>query len=417
MKKIATVLIVAALLLGTVGSVAVGAYGTGVEVISREITMIKTGLYGQKISFSDQDFKCALCITDFEGLIITSLPGSESGTLLLDGERVSEGQYIKRKRLEVLSFLPSGEGVSEASFQFRIDQDSGIGETRCLMKFIGRVNKAPVTEDSVSVSGMLTTGEGISLFSRLNATDPEGDEIEYIVVKYPKNGSLSFVDKSNGRYKYTPVSGYVGYDEFVYVVRDCYGNYSEPKEVEVKVTERMSDVVYRDMTARPEYNAAVALSALGIMDGRIIGDGKYFMPEEAVSRAEFVAMAMKAYGIRPEEGISEVFFDDAEKIPASLSGYVARAAKMGIIDGNLKDGQLIFRPSDTVTFYEAAEIIAGIMGIEETSEINAYPYVPVYLRGKVGALIDMGIIDEDADISGAMTKADVAEMLYRMIIA
>lgn len=386
--------------------------GTGIEVMSREIKVIKAGLVGRKLAFSDVDFKCAFATDDFEKITVTSLPSSTDGTLMLAGRRVRVGQDIKRKNVAALVFVPVDKSVDGAEFRFRLD---GGEEHVCEMKFLEKMNYAPKVGEKDEPVFNLSTQEEIGVFGKMIAEDPEGDRLEYIIASYPKAGKLQLVG-TDGSYKYTPDEGFTGYDAFSFAVRDEYGNYSEAREVVLKVTERMSDVVFCDMTDAPEYNAAVAMSAMGIMSGKLVGDDYYFMPTEGVSRAEFVAMALKAAGIRADVG--ETYFDDNDKIPVSLRGYVAAAARRGIIDGEREGSSLVFNPSRTVSVYEAAAIMCGVLGAgsDEAVEYSTLSDVPVWARGDVEAMATMGIIDIDEhELSGEVTRADAAEFLYRMV--
>ena len=150
MKKIFCAVLCAVLLFSAVGAVGVCAFGNGAAVVAKDVTMIKTGLSGQKISFSDADFKCALCISDFKYLTVTKLPSSTEGTLSLGGRRVNEGQTIKRRSLAALVFIPASKEVKEASFYFKVEGQSGDFETLCLMKFIDKVNYAPSVPEAVT---------------------------------------------------------------------------------------------------------------------------------------------------------------------------------------------------------------------------------------------------------------------------
>ena len=252
----------------------------------------------------------------------------------------------------------------------------------------------------------------------MSATDKEGDSIEYMIVAYPKSGTLTVTNGEIGTYKYTPKSSFTGYDSFVYVARDEWGNYSEPCEVSLKVVERMSDIVYRDMTERGEYNAAVAMTAMGVMSGKQLGDDFYFRPDETVSRAEFVAMALKSHGIRPSAATIESYFDDNDDISPSLVGYVATAAGLGVIDGEYEDGRLTFSPDKAITVYEAASIMSRLVGATDNEE-DTYAEmegVPVWARGGVMAMVTLGVIDSEAeDLSREVSRADAAEYLYRMV--
>ena len=288
-----------------------------------------------------------------------------------------------------------------------------------IIKFTDKVNYAPEIFESVSAS--VCTQREISVFGQMSATDKEGDEIEYMIVSYPKSGTLRISDKESGEYVYTPPENFTGSDSFSYVARDQWGNFSKLCKVKIDVSERMSEVVYADMTDHKQYNAAVTLTAMGVTGGKVIGDGTYFMPEETVSRAEFLTMAMKCAGIKGDKSTSASYFDDNDEIMAAHLPYVKAAAKLGIVNGEFKNGRLVFRPNDTITKSEAAVIIAKLV---DTSSISVgltfsdSQTVPVWARDKISALCSMGIISYDGDIidgKAEITKADATEYLYNML--
>ena len=414
MKKGLVLFLLISVIVGTIGGISISAnLGSGAQVIANNVKLIKTGLFGQKLVFSDTDFKTALAITNFKSVKITSLPSSTEGTLIFAGRRVNEGQEIRRKHLGSLVFIPASADVSESKFTFKVD---GGDEVECVLRFIDKVNMAPKAEAS---EGYLTTQASIPAYGILSAEDPEGDDTEFIIVSYPKSGVLSFTDQEMGKYKYEPGSNFVGYDSFCYVVRDEYGNYSKPVEVDIKVVDRLCSAVYVDMTEREEYGAAVAMTAMGIMCGSIVGDDTYFSPDVEVSRAEFVAMAMKSLGIRADSTIKSSYFDDNGDIPASLVGYVATAQRVGIINGTFDAGKLLFRPNEAITKYEAASIMSLLLNISESDEDASYSEdsaVPMWARSSVSAMTMLGILD-GSDATGKVTRADAAEYLYKRNLA
>lgn len=414
MKKLSVCLtLVCILLVSLAATTAFADFGTGAAVVATDVSVIRTGLRGQKITFTDADIKSALVLTDFKSATITKIPPSSEGALFLGGKRVGEGQVIKRRDVASLSFMPASAEVSESGFSFTVDGYGGGAEIQCILRFIDKVNYAPKTEDTA----VFTTQQEICVFGSLIATDPEGDALEYITVSYPKRGELTVT--SDGKFTYTPNDDYTGTDRFTYVVRDEYGNYSEPTEVNLKVTERMCSTVYADMTEREEYNAAVAMTAINVMGGTILGDDVYFMPDVVVTRAEFVAMALKARGIKADSTVSSTFFDDDSDIPTSLRGYVATAQRLGIAEGDFKSGKLTFAPNEPITRYEAARIISKLIGANtEDSEESIYlsdESIPIWARASVAAMCTLGVLDEGDDMSAAVTRADTAKMLYRII--
>ena len=422
MKKIICLCLASIILAISVFAVSASAHlGSGYTTVANDVTLIKTGLTGQKLCFSDADFKSAFAITDFDKITVNSIPSSTAGTLLVAGRRVKEGQSIKRKNVSAMVFVPASSDVSEAEFTFTIENSGSKTPSVCKMRFIDKINYAPKTPEDNTSSLSLTTQAQISVFGRLNGEDPEGDKLEYMIVAYPKNGTVTFTDKELGTYKYTPVASFTGYDSFTYVVRDEYGNYSKPEEVNIHIIERMSSEVYRDMTDRSEYNAAVAMSAMGIMSGKLLGDDKYFMPDETVSRAEFVAMAMKAYGMKADTSLTRTFFEDNGDIPTSLIPYVATAQKVGVVSGDFTEKGLVFSPNRAITKNEAAEIISAIMGLkgnDEETEYTENASVSLSARPSVAMMFTLGIFDgdiESLDGKATVTRAEAAEYLYRMI--
>lgn len=421
MKKISSLFL--ALVIATsvlcVGVSAEAFFGTGAAVVASDVKMIKTGLYGKKICFTDGDFKSALCISDFDSITITEIPTSTEGTLLIGGRRVGAGRVIKRKNLGALVFIPASDSVSECRFKFTVEDYAGGAEIECILKFIDKVNYAPDTGGESVKTSTISTQESISVYGNLEASDPEGDEIEFIIVSYPKHGMLTMVEGECGRYCYTPSDDYTGKDKFTYVVRDEYGNYSEPAVINLRVVERMCDTVYRDMEDREEYNAAVAMTAMGVMGGKMLGDDMYFQPDESVSRAEFVAMAMKCAGIRPDSTLSTTFFDDDADISVSLKGYIATAQRTGLVNGDFKDGKLLFSPSESITRYEAAKILSTLVGSDGEGEESVFATdnsIPVWARAGVYAMCSLGVFDADdeATLSEYITRADVASYLYKI---
>ena len=422
MKKILSLLLTVTTLVSLFSLGAVGAsafFGTGAQVVADEVKMIKTGLLGQKICFTDGDFKSALLLPDFDTITVTDIPSSTEGTLLLGGRRVGKGRVIKQKNLGALVFIPASDSVEQCSFKFTVDGYAGGAEIECILKFIDKINYAPETSGDTVGASTISTQSSVSVYGNLDAHDPEGDEIEFIIVAYPKRGSLTLTESESGRYCYTPSGDYTGRDKFTYVVRDEYGNYSKPMTVSVTVTERMCDTVYRDMEDREEYNAAIAMTAMGIMSGVQLGDDQYFRPDDRITRAEFVAMAMKCVGVRADSTLGGTYFDDDADISVSLKSYIATAQRTGLVVGDFKDGKLMFSPNEEITRYEAAKILSTLIDADKEGEESVFAgdeNIPVWARAGVSAMRTLGIFDSDdnSSLSDSITRADVAEYLYRI---
>ena len=421
-KRILAVLLLSGAMVGLFGAVCSYAnFGGGIDVIASDVKIIKTGIAGQKMIFSDSDFKQGLCITDFDKIKIVSLPSSADGTLMLAGRRVGEGMEIKRKNIGALVFIPASKDVTECKFIFTTNDFAYGAEVEFIIKFTEKVNYAPQINNDKSAETSLTTQRDVSVYGKMSASDTEGDDVKYIIVGYPKVGTLTIIDNSSGEYRYTPPADFTGTDVFSYVARDEWGNFSKLCKVEIEVNERMSEVVYADMKDHRDYNSAVILTSMNVMDGKLIGDGVYFMPESTVTRAEFVTMAMKCAGISADSSLTESFFDDNADIPSALMKYVATAQKKGIIQGSFKNGRLDFKPNEAITKYEAAVIISNILNVapgEETPVFKDINTLPVWAKNDVYAMYNLGIFDyEGEEVNGlqALTKADAARYLHRMM--
>ncbi len=422
MKKIIALILLISAIGSAIGIAASAAdLGSGATVVANDVKIVKSGLLGRKISFCDADFKQGLCISDFKEVTITKLPESSHGTLMMAGRRVSEGTTIKRKNLPSLVFIPASREVSEASFKFTISEYASGEELDFIIRFTERINYEPKIDEENEASLVIKTQREIGAHGKMRASDGEGDKLEYMVISYPRHGMLTNIDKETGEYVYTPTDSYVGDDSFVYVARDEWGNFSRTATVSIRVDERMSEVKYVDMQNRPEYCAAVTMTAMGIMSGKVVGDGVYFNPDDTVTRAEFVAMTLKALGIKADSTLTSTYFDDNESIPTPLLGYVATAQRMGIINGRFVNGELLFSPNEQISKYEAAGIMAALTNAktEDTDvSINNSSLIPCWAREDVYLMCSVGIFDTgttEFDATSPVTRADCAGYLYKMI--
>ena len=73
-NKAIPLLILAALFFSMIPVTGFAAFGSGVEVMASEVEMIKTGLLGRKLTFTDGDVKSAFAVSDFEKIEIKRLP-------------------------------------------------------------------------------------------------------------------------------------------------------------------------------------------------------------------------------------------------------------------------------------------------------------------------------------------------------
>ena len=390
--------------------------------LSEEAKMIKSGILGKEIRFSATDFKQALGVRNFKTVTILSLPNAEDGTLKYANVSVTEGQKISRSNLYLLKFVPASEEVTESSFTFSCDKCAGGASIVCELKLLDKINYEPTLQKTSNDEQNVSTQKNVSLFGRLSAVDPEGDELSFFVVKPTKNGTLTFTDAKYGDFKYTPKANFTGKDSFTYVVRDEYGNYSKTATVNIDVSKRRTEIVYKDMDDNSAYNAALTLAEKSIMLGEISGDGMYFYPEEKVSRGDFTVMVMKVAGIKVGTALENTSFDDNDKIPESIRTYISYAQRMRYVNGKFDGTGLYFDADAPITRAEAAVVINNILGATVPTSKPVFSDsddIPTWAEGSVYALYTIGIMERtDRDVIGAredVTRAQAAQMIYAML--
>lgn len=253
----------------------------------------------------------------------------------------------------------------------------------------------------------------------MTAADPEGDALTYEVVSGTAKGLLVLNDR-NGGYTYTPMKNYTGRDSFSYRATDAYGNRSETVTVGITVSRSDKGTVFDDMIGNPAHCAAITVSDAGIMTGIGLNGSTLFDPQGKVSRAQFLALAMKTAGCDVSgigQGTVSVFADDGD-IPAEYRPYVIAAYNEGMIsvpDGNGKEN---FDPRGNITVSDALVMLDGILKTEKPA------VKPVFagsdsLKGELADVISglyaAGIIDSAENLSSELTRADAAVLLCRAL--
>lgn len=306
----------------------------------------------------------------------------------------------------------------------RMDTLPTLAEGTCAMNLLNEINLAP----SVGAQS-LTTGKDISAFKFLKAADPENDAMQFEILSYPAHGTVKIAQNSDGYFSYTPQKGYTGTDSFSYTATDCYGNKSAPAKVTVTVTKTASDIDYADMSEHWAHNSALTISAQGLMNG--IPDTEtgemLFMPEESVSRGDFLAMALIAAGKESSiEFTAQTTFADDDTIPVNIKSYAAYAKEHGIVSGYTDEtGRTCFASASPITRSEAAVMIDRILSLPEASEeANAMETfvdcssIPAWANTSLAKVTSRGIFNGTGfgELLPAqpVTRAETAEILCNM---
>ena len=116
--------------------------------------------------------------------------------------------------------------------------------------------------------------------------------------------------------------------------------------------------VFSDVPDSADYAAAVeALYQQGIITG---DDNGRFNPNQTITRAETAAIICRLMG-QPAAASAKTPFSD---VPSShwASGYIAKAAELGIINGY---GNGTFGPGDPVTYAQMVKMLVCVCGYED----------------------------------------------------
>lgn len=382
-----------------------------IAVIASETTVKVNGSVGGNAVFSASDFDLTLG-KNVDSITVLTLPDSAKGTLLLGKNPVEVNQTIKRKHLSSLVFTPNDSSETEASFYFTSD---GSYSVACEISIVKEINASPeISADSVSVAAL----SGISTAVSISAKDPDGDDISYFITDFPNKGTATV--GSDGTIVYTPNAKKRGRDSFTVYARDEYGNWSDPVEVNIKISKNKMGIEYSDLEGLAVYSDAVKLSSAGIMNGESKNGKIYFEPDKSVTREEFVTMLMKTIGLSDISEIEDVGFADDSSISDDARKYCRAAKKLGIVNGSSVDGKIYFNPKSEITQAEAAVMLNNLIGVDESvgqSAVSVFAensVVPAWAKNAVGAMHEIGVMkitDGGASALTALTRGNVAKIL------
>ncbi len=373
---------------------------SGLSILRSRITLTKTVIAGQNTEFSANDFAVASGCDNVEQITIVSVPDASAGILRFGSLTVFPGQIISAKGISSLEYEPISE---VGSFTYRLNGDKQ--ETVCTVYCLPEGKSAPTAK-----SMKLSTVKNIALFDSIRSSTGSDEDI-YEIISQPKRGIISI--STDGKFKYTPSSGYIGVDSFVYRIIDKYGNRSNEATVSLKIERPDTNIVYTDMSDHYAACAAIRLAEKNILTGERLGDQTVFCPDKEVSRLEFLVMAMKAGNCSTGiYGHSKTAFADDDKIPEVQKKYVVTACMLGVLD----DAENIsFQPNKPITYGEAATILTKLLQIKNESVSVFFPNRFTSFDA-VQALSDNGFkIYTEPEISDVMCRADVALLLENII--
>ena len=344
------------------------------------------------------------------GIYVSDVPSSAVCEIRYGARRICAGDVLPASALAELTVAPSGSGEQECALYYRPIYSNGVGIAQELrFTLLSGKNQPPVAQD-----GTMETYKNISNTGALTVRDPDGDAMQYTLVRAPKRGAVELHD--DGTFTYTPQENKVGKDSFVFTATDAAGNVSNEACVRIKIVKPTDKAVYSDLPEDAQY-LAVWLREQGVYSGRTIDGHLCFAPDESVSRGEFLVMSMGLLGVEPDDAALTSGFADETDTPAWMRPYIVAALRCGAITGAASDSGVIFRPADALTHAEAAVMVQGLLSLPQPESTAVFSsaedeLIPAWAQSAVRALETAGLELDMTDPDAPLTRLEAASMLY-----
>ena len=353
--------------------------------------------------FTSEDFNTGE--QPLAGICITKLPGAESGTVMLGTRVLQAGDILTTQQVAQMTFAPlSTEEDAQACLSYLPIYENWVAPAATMTLAIrGKENKAPVAQDSA-----METYKNLSNDGKLHATDPEGKELTYTLVRMPKRGDVEL--RADGTFCYTPKRNKVGVDSFTYTAADPAGNVSREATVTVQILKPSDAKQYTDTMGKECRFAAEWMRNTGIFEGEKINGQLCFGPDKTVSYEQFAAMLVQVLDIPTESG---AYTAAAEQTPEWLRPYMAAALRSGLTAGLPEDTQTdgpITGAAAAVMLQNALDLTVAQEALETVAEEEQQD-VPVWAASSLTIMADNGV---ELAASEPMTRADVAQVLYQV---
>ena len=322
---------------------------------------------------------------------------------------------VDRSALSGLRFQSStNPAVTTTAFTFTPSFSSGTDSPQATVTLylLTEENLAPIARNMD-----LSTYKNVAITSYFDAVDGEGDTLTFQLTSTPARGEVTLAEDGSSQFVYTPYENKTGKDSFTYVALDPAGNVSAEATVSVRIEKADTQVTYADMAGSSAHKAAIRLAEEGIYVGRRLGDSYFFDPDQPVSRAQFLTMAMAAAGVEALEGVTLTGFADDASIPAWAKGAVSGALMAGAIQGSRDEsGAPVFGADQTVTRGEATVMLNNLLDIADVPVEVFSPEGADHWAAQAAAnLSASGVLPAGdtgtAQLSQALTLGQAAELL------
>lgn len=164
---------------------------------------------------------------------------------------------------------------------------------------------------------------------------------------------------------------------------------------------------FSDVPDHAEYaEAVITLAAMGIFKGDENGS---FCPNDTLTRAQTAAILCRLMGVETDaKGKKDTRFDDVARSHWA-SGYIEKAAELGVINGYGDGG---FRPGDPVNFQEIIKMLVCAFGYKAEAQQNGgWPNGYIAVAEELG--ITNGLYFHQTDKA---PRSMVAQLIYNLLL-
>jgi hypothetical protein len=181
-----------------------------------------------------------------------------------------------------------------------------------------------------------------------------------------------------------------------------------------------NEVSFDDVKDNAWYkNAVDFIAAREITTGT---DENSFSPNAKLTRAQFLVMVMKAYGIVPAGAAGDNFTDAGN---AWYTAYLAKAKELGLSNG---DGNNLFHPKDNISrqdmftlLYRTLAILGEVpesSGGKTLTDFIDGNSVKAYAKAPMETFVAAGVITGSNSMlapQSTSTRAEMAQVLYNLL--
>ena len=253
----------------------------------------------------------------------------------------------------------------------------------------------------------METYKNIPNEAALKASDPEGQQMTYTLVRQPRRGAVEI--GADGSFTYTPKKNKVGVDSFTYTATDPAGNVSREATVTVRILKPTDAAQYTDTMQTDCRFEAEWLRNTGLFAGETLGGQMCFQPEKSVTQGQFLAMVTQLLEISVEPQAE--YTEAVAEAPLWLQPYLTAALRSGLLTG-WPEGQG-FDPEASVTGSQAAVILQNALDLPVSMETVVLETAEDLTAVEI-ALAAMAENGLEIPADQILTRADAAKMLYQV---